>query len=117
MRSVGVYEKASEQEERERALLGDRQPTTLPVVVIPEMLEGCHAVVARTARKLGTSTTKRILEASGKDVLTVSVSPAQKDRALRILDGIVKATLSAGGLLVPRSPMVCRCIWRCSVNS
>lgn len=104
VRSVWIDEEEPERDARVRTLLAERRPATWPEVVVPAVLLESHAVVARTAKRLGTSTTKRILDASGKDVFTVSISPAQMDRALRVLDGIVKATLSAGGILVPAKP-------------
>jgi len=101
VRSVWIDEEAPEREARASALLAAHQPPEWPDVVVAESLDGCHPVVARTAKRLGTSTTKRIVEASDNDVLAVAVSPGQKERALRILDAVVKATLAAGGMLVP----------------
>ena len=83
-----------------------------PDVVEPNNLVGCHPVVARTGRRLGTSATQSIA-APARNFLTVSVSHSQKDGNRRLLDGTVKAaylvlaplvTAKADGL--PLNPQV-----------
>ncbi|HSQ81494.1 MAG TPA: hypothetical protein VLU54_10235 [Casimicrobiaceae bacterium] len=74
------------------------------MIAVHDTTNHLHPVVARSARRKGSSSRKQILTSRGDDVFPAEVSPGQKDRALRILDGIVRSLVAAGATLVPATP-------------
>lgn len=65
-----------------------------------------HAVVTRTSRALGDKPRggADFLHCHDRDALTVSVSPACKDRALALADALLQAAIASGATLVKGSP-------------
>ena len=103
VRCILVDEAAPERETRIASLLAENQPDVWPTVVIAETLADCHAEIRRTAKMLSSrsSDPMKMLSASGRDVFTVDVSQAQKEQALRVLQGCVTAFVAAGAVVVP----------------
>ena len=106
IRRVYVDEAAPEREGRTASLLAENQPGIWPTVIVPETLDDCHPVIRRTVTHLTSrsSDSTKMLSATGRDVFTVYVSQAQKERALRMLQGCVTALITAGAVVVPGKP-------------
>jgi hypothetical protein len=106
IRRVHVDEAAPERDRRTASLLAENQPSVWPTVVVPEALDDCHAVIRRTAKHLSSRSADptKMLSASECDVFMVYVSQAQKERALRVLQGCMTALVNAGAVVIPGKP-------------
>jgi hypothetical protein len=70
-------------------------------ILVPETLENPHPVARATLQRLKSQKPNEYgcLVCAGSDIFSVSVSPTQLDRALRILNAIVRASEERGFLV------------------
>jgi hypothetical protein len=103
VRSVYVDQHAPERGRRVSQLLEKTRPAVWPTTRLPESLEDCHPAVRRTGKslRLRSRGASGLLRTDGKDAFEVCVSEPQKERSLRILEGVLRAFLTAGATLVP----------------
>lgn len=101
-----VDEAAPERERRVATLLAAHRPEIWPTASITETLDDSHPVVSRTARALRSNSTDptKVVSATGRDIFEVRVSQAQRDRALRILQGCLEAFAGMGIHVVACKP-------------
>src|SRR5258708_22245195 len=103
VRQVREDPEAPERERRIAALLeADPIPALSPPVPKTSVAEA-HAAIRRTAKALRKREYygRGLLHADDEDVFAMSVSAANRDRALLILDAIIATALDAGGKVVP----------------
>jgi hypothetical protein len=91
--------------QRERKFVHPEAKLTLPEpIVVPETLEDPHRLVARTERRLGKAKPQNgVVRGRPFGLLDVSVSPDALNRALRILDALLKG-MQALGLHIEITP-------------
>ena len=102
VRDVRISNQDDEKSQRIAAALAGLSIDRLATPSVKPDLAAAHPAVARTAKRIGQrrGLSEGLLEARGQDVFTVSVSGAQLDRALRILNAVVGAALASGAELV-----------------
>lgn len=92
---------ASERDSRIAAILEEDPPPSLPPPVLKGSVADCHPAVRRTARQLKHQkyNGRGLLHAQGQDVLPMSVSVGNRDRALLVLDALIETAFKAGAKL------------------
>lgn len=103
MRQVREDVEESERDRRVAALLEADPVPTIPAPTLKTAVAETHFAVRRTAKALRKRdyNGRGLLHADGEDVFAMSVSAANRDRALLILDAIIAAAHSVGGTVEP----------------
>jgi len=105
-RHVRQVREDTEEPERDRRIAARLEADPIPMIPAPILkatVAETHAAVRRTARALRKReyNGRGLLHTDAENTFAMSVSAANRDRALLVLDGIIAAALSVGGKVEP----------------
>ena len=92
----------AERNARTERLTAENPPAQVSAPVLKGSLDECHPAVRRTAKALKSLSRdgRGLLHSSGEDVFELSVSAANKERALLAIDALLTSAFAAGAKLV-----------------
>lgn len=103
VRQMREDETAVERASRVQAFIAANAPREWPTITLKPTAEELHPLVRRTARYISAQPVppRGLLESRSFEVLDVKVSAGERDRALSILDAIVRALVATGATILP----------------